>query len=78
MHFFTIPASHTFVKPIHVQLSHEGGDISMLEVLSTKVSVFLIWYGCDHTHARTFENSDDGDMTKLSLVLDHEIKCWML
>lgn len=27
------------------------------------------------TYARTFENSVDGDMTKLSLVLDQEIKC---
>jgi hypothetical protein len=27
------------------------------------------------TNARTFENSDVGDMTKLSLVLDHDIKC---
>ena len=30
------------------------------------------------TYARTFENSVEGDMTKLSLELDHEIKCWML
>lgn len=27
------------------------------------------------TDARTFENSEVGDMTKLSLVLDHEIRC---
>jgi len=30
------------------------------------------------TYAKTFENSVEGDMTKLSLVVDHEIKCWML
>lgn len=30
------------------------------------------------THASTLENSDEGDMTKLSFVLDHEIRCWML
>ena len=30
------------------------------------------------TYDRTFENSVEGDMTKLSLVLDHDIKCWML
>lgn len=30
------------------------------------------------TDARTLENSEVGDMTKLSLVLDHDIKCWML
>lgn len=27
------------------------------------------------THDKTFENSLDGDMTKLSFVLDHEIRC---
>lgn len=30
------------------------------------------------TYARTFENSEDGDMTKLSLVLDQEMRCWMV
>jgi hypothetical protein len=29
------------------------------------------------TYARTFENSEDGDMTKLSLLLDHEMRCWI-
>ena len=29
------------------------------------------------TYDRTLENSDVGDMTKLSLVLDQEIRCWM-
>ena len=32
----------------------------------------------DRTHAKTFENSEDGDMTKLSFVCDQEIKCCML
>jgi hypothetical protein len=32
----------------------------------------------DAAHARTFENSVEGDMTKLSLVLDQEIKCCIL
>ena len=27
------------------------------------------------TYARTFANSDDGDMTKLSFVLDQDIRC---
>ena len=27
------------------------------------------------THARTLENSDVGDMTKLSFELDHEMRC---
>jgi hypothetical protein len=30
------------------------------------------------TYASTFENSEVGDITKLSFELDHEIKCWML
>ena len=30
------------------------------------------------TYERTLENSVDGDMTKLSFVLDHEIRCCML
>lgn len=29
------------------------------------------------TYARTLEKSVDGDMTKLSLLFDHEIKFWM-
>jgi hypothetical protein len=30
------------------------------------------------TYDKTLENSLDGDMTKLSFVLDHEMRCWML
>lgn len=30
------------------------------------------------TYAKTFENSEDGDMTKLSFVLAHDIRCCML
>jgi hypothetical protein len=26
---------------------------------------------------KTLENSLEGDMTKLSLVADHEMRCWM-
>lgn len=38
--------------------------------------VSLQWYQeILPTYARTFENSLDGDMTKLSLVLDQEIRC---
>jgi hypothetical protein len=29
------------------------------------------------TYDNTLENSLDGDMTKLSLVLDHEMRCCM-
>lgn len=33
---------------------------------------------CDATHASTLEKSAVGDMTKLSALADHEIRCWML
>lgn len=32
---------------------------------------------CLKYEARTRENSVEGDMTKLSLPLDHEMRCWM-
>ena len=32
----------------------------------------------DQTYASTFEKSADGDMTKLSLLLDHDIRWEML
>lgn len=31
--------------------------------------------GAGETDARTLENSDVGDMTKLSFVLDQDIRC---
>lgn len=34
--------------------------------------------GKSGTYDRTFENSLDGDITKLSFVLDQDIRCWML
>ena len=30
------------------------------------------------TDAKTLENSEVGDITKLSLVLDHDIRCWIV
>lgn len=30
------------------------------------------------TYARTLEKSADGDITKLSALADHDIRCWML
>lgn len=30
------------------------------------------------THDRTLEKSADGDITKLSELVDHDIRCWML
>lgn len=37
-----------------------------------------MWNSSGYTYDSTLENSLDGDMTKLSFVLLHEIKCWML
>lgn len=53
----------------------------MLEILPIlQVSLTIddggLAYG--ETYAKTFENSDDGDMTKLSLVVDQEMRCCML
>lgn len=51
----------------------------MFEVLPELVSIVSrIDINLIDTHARTLENSEDGDMTKLSFELDHEIRCWML
>lgn len=51
----------------------------MLEVLPAKsVNCQSTWYRVRWTHARTFENSEDGDMTKLSLELDQEMRCCIL
>lgn len=36
-----------------------------------------IWKQTEKTYARTLENSEVGDMTKLSFEFDHEIKCWI-
>jgi hypothetical protein len=48
----------------------------MFEILAIDVSVAL--QPRDATYAKTFENSVLGDMTKLSPVLVHDIKCWIL
>jgi hypothetical protein len=76
-------APPTFVKSVHVQLSNEGRNVGVLEIRPAgalsiarpDTSQGGIGTG---TYDRTFENSLEGDMTKLSLVLDQEIKCWML
>lgn len=65
----------TFVKTIHVELSHEGRNVGVLEVLATENSQHLssaIETGA--TYARTFEKSFVGDTTKLSAELDQLIK----
>lgn len=72
--------AHTFVKSVHIKLSDERRDIGVFEVLagisiSSRISLEFLTGG--NTNERTFENSDVGDMTKLSLVLDQEIRCWI-
>lgn len=68
------------MKTIHIELSNERRDISVLEILTKEVDISNQATICEAlskggTDARTFENSDVGDMTKLSLVLDHDIRC---
>jgi hypothetical protein len=70
------------VKPVHVELAHEGRNVGVLEILAIgrlatphlvgKVNAIM---GGMETDARTLENSEVGDMTKLSLLLDQDIKC---
>lgn len=52
----------------------------MFEILSAwkdGASVLFFKLSLDNitTYARTFEKSEDGDMTKLSFELDQDIKC---
>jgi hypothetical protein len=68
------------MKPVHIELSNERRDISVLEILTNEANISNQATICEalsrgETDARTFENSDVGDMTKLSLVLDHDIRC---
>lgn len=54
----------------------------MFEVLAFGVSATRSFWNCRGgtfgTDARTLENSEVGDMTKLSLVLDQDMRCRML
>lgn len=69
----------TFVKAIHVQLAHERGNVGVLEVRpASPVSYIKSGQSSRCTYDRTLEKSLEGDMTKLSLLLDHEMRCWML
>lgn len=70
------------MKPVHVELAHEGRNVGVLKILAIgrlatphrvgRVNAIL---GFMETDARTLENSEVGDMTKLSLLLDQDIKC---
>lgn len=60
------------MEAVHIELSDEGGYVGVFEVLPVKVgrqslpSSLEKMGDCLATHARTFENSWVGDMTKLS------------
>jgi hypothetical protein len=75
--------SYTFMKTVHIELSDERRDISVFKVLTGEANISTTLQDAKRfqgqgTDARTLENSDVGDMTKLSLVPDHEIRCWIL
>lgn len=40
--------------------------------------MFVVAREIEITYANTLENSEVGDMTKLSFEVDHEIRCWIL
>lgn len=72
------------METVHVQLTNKRGDIGVFKVLTVAVfsppNVSLIPHigiiiTREATHARTLENSEVGDITKLSLVLDQEMRC---
>lgn len=46
--------------------------------LNSKSTLHDIKMAGGGTYDKTFENSLEGDMTKLSFVLDQEIRCWIL
>lgn len=50
----------------------------MLKVLPTQSEHDQVCRKLFQTHARTLEKSVDGDITKLSLLLDHEIRFCIL
>lgn len=67
------------MKTVHIELSDKRGDIGVFEILTGAVlaAISIARHRTGITNARTFENSDVGDITKLSLVFDQEIRCWM-
>lgn len=46
--------------------------------LQARLAILKSGQSSRSTYDRTLEKSLEGDMTKLSFVLDHEIRCWML
>lgn len=74
---FPVDGRLTFVETVHVQLSDKRRDVRVLEVLPGKSSaerLNLTTPRSSTTYARTLEKSVEGDMTKLSLLFDHDIR----
>ena len=64
------------MKSVHIQLSNEGRYVRMFEVLPRNPKpMFGRLRLC--TNAKTLEKSADGDITKVSLLLDQDIRCCM-
>ena len=67
-----------FVKAVHVQLADEGGYVGVFEVGSACHCQHVGWVKAEFgmvSYARTLENSVEGEMRKLSLEEDQDIKC---
>lgn len=79
------------MKAIHIQLADERGDVGVLEVQSVikvrdplrrricgnvlrRICLLLLLF-IKYTYDSTFEKSAVGDITKLSEVGVHDIKC---
>jgi hypothetical protein len=66
------------METVHIQLSYERRNVGVFKILSEAKSASraAIWLsGRVSTYDRTFEKSAEGDMTKLSALADHDIKC---
>ncbi len=67
-----------FVKAVHVELSNEGGNIGVFEVLPATYQPCSIPLLCELAHERTLAKSALGDIMKLSLLLDQDIRFCMV
>lgn len=66
------------MKPVHVQLADKGRNVGMFEIRPSRGLAGARSYYTSIAYAKTFENSVEGDMTKLSLDWDQEMRCCML
>ena len=67
------------MKTIHIQLPDKRRDIGVFKVLPAIRLVHLsLVRSQGWTYASTLENSLEGDITKLSLEFDQDIRCCIL